>query len=37
LLPFSLADFSPLIVRVFSLATIESSPCEKPETATEIR
>src|ERR1700733_4024924 len=33
-LPFSLADFSPLIVSVFSFATIESSPCEKPETAT---
>jgi hypothetical protein len=32
-----LAVFSPLIVSVFSFATIESSPCEKPETATLMR
>jgi hypothetical protein len=32
-----LEAFSPLIVRVFSLATIEISFGEKPETATEIR
>jgi hypothetical protein len=36
-LPFSLAVFSPLIVSVFSFATIESSGSAKPETATLIR
>ena len=36
-LPFSFAPFSPLIVSVFSFATMESSSLAKPDTATVMR
>jgi hypothetical protein len=36
-LSFSLVTFSPLIVSVLSLATMDSSSLPKPETATLIR
>ena len=34
---FQVNTISPVIVSVFSFATIESSPCAKPETATLMR